>query len=240
MPSAVHIHTVDLPSQSLTKGHQPTNSLLITQVPRSFFQPVILEALRDYFAVYGEINQWVPLSFFSRIIVVYYNEDSAEQAKCNCDPLIIQPTHATPTTLRVFRADSMPLSSPSSVTSDEHYLKPPPLEKNFLISPPGSPPVGWEPIREDPPNTATLAEDLVTALKKLQLRGKRGSREVLLEPEDGVGVGVYVEDADGYDSDGDGEGDDQEMDWDYGTPSPARLRWKPMPTAMPPMSMTLR
>lgn len=105
-----------------------------------------------------------------------------------------------------------------------------------MISPPGSPPVGWEPIREDPPNRATLAEDLIAALKKLQLRERHGNREVLLEPEEGVGVGVYVEDADGSD----GEEDGDELDWEYGTPSPAHLRWKPAPTSMPPMPITLR
>lgn len=45
----------------------------------------------------------------------------------------------------------------------------PPLDKNFLISPPGSPPVGWEQIKEDPPNTETLAADLMSALQDLQL-----------------------------------------------------------------------
>jgi len=126
-----------------------------------------------------------------------------------------------------------------SPPSDDNFLRPPPLEKNFLISPPGSPPVGWEPIREDPPNRATLAEDLITALKKLQLRERHGGREVLLEPEEGVGVGVYVEDADETDSEGDGE---EELDWEYGSLSPARsgLRWRPAPTAMPPMPFTLR
>jgi len=123
-----------------------------------------------------------------------------------------------------------------SPPSDDHFLRPPPVEKNFLISPPGSPPVGWEPIREEPPNRATLAEDLISALKKLQLRERHGGREVLLEPEDGVGVGVYVEDADETDS----EDDEEEIDWEYGSVSPARLRWKPAPTAMPPMPLTLR
>ncbi|KAH7890061.1 Calcipressin [Phlebopus sp. FC_14] len=238
MPSAVSISTLSVQMQTEQKGASPTNSLLITQVPRAFFEPLILEALRDYFAVYGEINQWVPIASFSRIILVYYNEESVEQAKRNSDPLIIQPAHSVPTILRVYRAEPNPIITHSFPTSDDHFLRPPPLEKNFLISPPGSPPVGWEQIREDPPNTATLADDLIAALKKLQLREKRGTREVLLEPEEGVGVGVYVEDADSGESDGDGEG--IEMDWEYGTPSPARMRWKPVPTALPPMSMTLR
>lgn len=68
------------------------------------------------------------------------------------------------------------------------------------------------------------------------MRERHGNREVLLEPEEGVGVGVYVEDADGIDS----EEDEEELDWAYGAVSPARLRWRPAPTAMPPMPITLR
>ena len=92
MPS-ISIISVDTPLQVPPKGLEATNTLLITQVPRDFFQPMILEALRDFFSLYGEINQWAPLSCFSRIILVYYHEDSAEQAKRNCDPLTIQPSH---------------------------------------------------------------------------------------------------------------------------------------------------
>lgn len=44
-------------------------------------------------------------------------------------------------------------------------------DRNFLISPPGSPPVGWEPIREDPPNRDTLADDLIRALGALRDSG---------------------------------------------------------------------
>lgn len=233
---------------------EPTNTLVITQVPRNFFQPIILQALRDFFAVYGEIMHWVPISSFARILLVYHDVGPAEQAKASSDPLVIQPDHGyissllsihacrliahfcrAPTVLRVYRAEPHRPLSPQ--TPDDQFLKPPPLERNFLISPPGSPPVGWEPIREDPPNSRTLAEDLVTALNRLKCREKHGNREVLLEPEDGIGVGVYVEDCDSMESD---EDDDSEMDFDYGTPNPSRMRWKPVPTAMPPMPVMLR
>ncbi|KAF0554864.1 Calcipressin-domain-containing protein [Gigaspora margarita] len=46
------------------------------------------------------------------------------------------------------------------------YLKVPEFEKNLLISPPGSPPVGWVQSREDRPNSTTLSDDLVHALAK--------------------------------------------------------------------------
>lgn len=110
------------------------------------------------------------------------------------------------------------------------------MEKNFLISPPGSPPVGWEPIREDPPNSTPLAADLVIALRKLQLQreSKRNSVEVLIEPEDGPGIGIYVEDCDA-DTNDDAMEEDEE-NWVYGQPSP-RMQFRPIPTALPPMSV---
>jgi hypothetical protein len=112
---------------------------------------------------------------------------------------------------------------------EANYLRPPALEKNFLISPPGSPPVGWVPIREDPPNPTPLADDLIAALRKLQQHKRSSTLEVLLEPNEGAGVGVYVQDCDGQDE------DDMEQDWAYGEPSPARIKWKPVATALPPM-----
>ncbi|KAI5984191.1 Calcipressin [Pisolithus marmoratus] len=214
---------------------QPTNSLIITQVPLNFFEPIILRALREYFTVYGEIVHWVPISCLSRILLVYNDVESVEQAKANSDPLVIRPAHGAQSILRVYRAEPNPPISPSSPTSDDRLLKPPPLEKNFLISPPGSPPVGWEQIREEPPNSAALAEDLIAALHKLKCREKRGSREVLLEPEDGIGVGVYVEDCDGDEPDD----EDKEVEREYGTPNPSLMHWKPVPTALPPVPVAL-
>ncbi|KAK7035888.1 Calcipressin [Favolaschia claudopus] len=217
---------------------QKTNTLAITSIPKEFFaQPLLLNVLKSHFASYGRINRWVPLPGFGRIIVVYTHEDNAEEAKIRCDPIILEQTQdRSQITLRVYRADSNPLlpTDTDDVVPEANYLRPPEVEKNFLISPPGSPPIGWEPIREDPPNATPLAEDLVAALQKLQLREKhRSGIEVLIEPEEGdAGVGICVQDCDADDEDS-----SDEEGWVYGESAPARAKWRPMATALPPMSM---
>ena len=121
-------------------------------------------------------------------------------------------------TLRVFRADPNPLilRGERSCIPQSNYLQPPAIEKNFLISPPGSPPIGWEPVKEDPPSTSPLAEDLVQALRQLQTFSEQPAF-------DGSGVGVYVEDYDANHS----RMDISEEDWVYGESAPAREKWRP-------------
>ena len=136
--------------------------------------------------------------------------------------------------IRVYRGDRTHIIEAPAEGPDPKYLRPPDIEKNFLISPPGSPPEGWEPIKEDPPNSVPLADDLIAALRKLQLaeRAQHGSNiEVLVHPEDGAGIGVYVEDCDGEAL----AGPEGEEDWEYGDDNPSRMRWKPTPTSMPPV-----
>ncbi|KAL0947676.1 hypothetical protein HGRIS_013764 [Hohenbuehelia grisea] len=217
---------------------QKTNSLVITSLPKSFFQLPVLDALREHFSSFGEINQWVPLPGFCRIIVVYELEDDAELAKQHCDPMDIDTSSdGSKITLRVYRADSNPLLTRDAFgvrqVADQDFLRPPALEKNFLISPPGSPPVGWEPIKEDPPNSMPLASDIIAALHRLQVQERRrDSIEVLLDPEE-AGVGVYVVDCDGADDD---DAETREEDWVYGQPTPLQQKWRPIATAMPPMN----
>ena len=241
-----------------------TNSLAVTSLPKSFFSQLILDMLRDHFDSFGPVNQWVPLPGFSRILVVYEHEDHAELAKVTSDPIILPASkeqcvtpsfhapassqffHSGEIALRVYRADPNPLipagfardfqngSHPRPWLPQSNYLAPPAIEKNFLISPPGSPPVGWEPIREDPPNSTPLAEDLMCALQRLHLV-ESGGVEQLLHPDECGGVGVYVEDFDIISSN---EVEIQDHDWVYGETMPTRDRWnvRIMPTAMPPIS----
>lgn len=50
---------------------------------------------------------------------------------------------------------------------EKRHLKAPKAQKMFFISPPPSPPVGWEMRHEGPPNKDVHAEDLASALAKL-------------------------------------------------------------------------
>lgn len=70
--------------------------------------------------------------------------------------------------LRIYRGNVTPLDIVRNRRLRDR-LDVPQTDKNFLISPPGSPPVGWEQVREDPPNLDTLADDLVRALESLSM-----------------------------------------------------------------------
>lgn len=84
--------TSSIPSSpsSQTLCTERTNSLIVAQVPPLFFHPLVIDVMRHHFATFGEINQWVPLSSFGRIMVVYKDEDDAERAKLQSDPLILE------------------------------------------------------------------------------------------------------------------------------------------------------
>ncbi|PPQ82377.1 hypothetical protein CVT25_008338 [Psilocybe cyanescens] len=211
---------------------EPTNTLAVTSLPKSFFDPLILAMLRDHFSSFGDINQWVPLPGFGRVIIVYESDHHAELAKSRSDPIIVDGAFdSSQTVLRVYRADPNPLipRGERSWIPTTSYLKPPAIEKNFLISPPGSPPVGWEQIKEDPPNATPLAEDLIQALRKLQTYDDHPAFEQLLDPMDGSGVGVYVEDCDAH-----LRFEISDEQWVYGETAPAREKWRLFATSMPP------
>ena len=97
----------------------------------------------------------------------------------------------------------------SAIFKSPFHLRPPMPERNFLISPPGSPPVGWEQTHEEPPNEVHLAEDLQRAFEQLRVRREPEDRDredaggmsgdmsenedgILLIPEGEAGVGMRV------------------------------------------------
>jgi len=60
---------------------------------------------------------------------------------------------------------------PTSIEPKDEHLNLPDAGKLFFISPPPSPPHGWEMKLEDAPNKQVHAEDLAEALAKLHHRG---------------------------------------------------------------------
>ncbi|WVQ86024.1 hypothetical protein IAT38_008192 [Cryptococcus sp. DSM 104549] len=202
-----------------------TNTLALLLPHPTLFAPPILTLLRQHYEHYGPIAHWAPVRGFGRAIVVYEREEDAEMAKREGDWLRLDVggsgeaaagvdgvDKASPTEL-VLRLHYLPptILNPDPATT---HLAPPALPHNFLISPPGSPPEGWEPIAEDAPNTVILPEDLQRALESLELNGsgrRDDGREVIV---DEGGVVVQVEDTEktrleNEGENGDGDGDER-------------------------------
>lgn len=222
---------------------QRTNTLIIAQMPPEFFEPAVLAALRDHFSLFGAVHSWAPIRAFNRTILVYHSEDAAESAKLQCDNLELNIWPGSPpVVLRVFRAEPTTISPPTT-GPEGRFLCPPEISKNFLISPPGSPPVGWEQVHEDPPNATPLAVDLIAALRDLQLRDRRtgpSGPELVLDSsgdgEGGPGITVYVEDCV---DEGEQMREVEEDEWVYGETNSVRAAWRPPVTARPPMAVSV-
>jgi len=228
-------------TMSPLSAQAPTNTLILTNLPLECFSIAWLTTLRKVFESHGEIHTWTPLKVFRRAIVIFWRPEDAESAKRQLDGLILPSD--PPAQIRVYRTENTPSSvlCPDLTIDpncpDPYHLAPPKIEKNFLISPPGSPPVGWEPVKEDPPNPSPLAADLISALTKLQIQQsrRRSSTEILFDPSDateGVGIMVYVEDCD---SDGEMASSSDDDDWERRRIHEASNRFRIAPTSLPPL-----
>lgn len=177
-------------------SQEASNSLILVHVPKEVFTyPALAASLLDLLYAFGNLASWTPLPSFQRALIVYEEIEGARRAKEALDklslPLInedstseeildettkIEDTPAdalddsSKNTLRAFYGPMTVVSIPGDGNEDGH-LAVPATDRNFLISPPGSPPIGWEPIKEDPPNRETLADDLIRALGSLRDKG---------------------------------------------------------------------
>lgn len=154
-----------------------TNTLILSNLPVEFFIPHICSLLLSLLNTYGPMVRWTPLPSVGRAVVVFEDAEGAALAKAGLDRLVLPFEDSDVQGVErasdeddgtILRAVFGPLTDPAA---EPETLAVPTTDKNFLISPPGSPPVGWEPIREDPPNRDTLAEDLMKALADLRDTG---------------------------------------------------------------------
>ncbi|GAA5844279.1 hypothetical protein JCM11251_003750 [Rhodosporidiobolus azoricus] len=152
-----------------------TNTLLLVLPPVLLSEPSssqLLPLFQAHFASYGNLVSWTPLLNLGRVVAVYEDDEGASEAKGEMDGFVWEEEHergdepAQP--LRVFYGPRFTISHISRLSGSTTHtpggcLRPqtdhesvlltvPSSGKNFLISPPGSPPVGWEQIAEEEPN----------------------------------------------------------------------------------------
>lgn len=139
----------------------PSNTLIVTNLnSKEIFLPSNLLTIKDLINTTATIHTWAPLKSFSRIIVSFYDVDAAIRIKQILDNESIMGSVA-----KVY------FGSPTSIEPKDEHLNLPDAGKLFFISPPPSPPHGWEMKLEDAPNKQVHADDLAEALAKLHGRG---------------------------------------------------------------------
>ncbi|KAI1117445.1 Calcipressin-domain-containing protein [Nemania sp. NC0429] len=142
----------------LTQPAPPTNTLLITNLDDlDIFRPDNLQTIRGLIETTAPIYTWSPLKSFRRIVVSFLDEQAAIKVRSIWDGESIMGERC-----RVYFGQPTPLD-----LAKNNHLPLPDAGKLFFISPPPSPPHGWEMRLEDAPNKLVHAEDLAEALAKL-------------------------------------------------------------------------
>ncbi|OLN92144.1 Calcipressin-like protein [Colletotrichum chlorophyti] len=157
----------------LVQPTPPSNTLLFTNLnDLSVFRPDNLQTIRDLISKTAPIHSFAPLKSFRRIVVSFFSEDDAIAVRRIWDGEAVMGER-----VRVY------FGQPTPVEITDRHLTLPDAGKLFFISPPPSPPHGWEMRLEDAPNKMVHAEDLAEALAKLNHRPS--GIETPISPVDG-------------------------------------------------------
>lgn len=135
----------------------PTSTLILTNLPTRLFLADDMAILRDRVEQIADVSKWITLKSFTRVIVSFFTINDASRVR---ERMQTQEVHGN--IIYIYYGNSMSID-----TIKAGHLQVPELEKNWLISPPGSPPVGWTQVREDAPNSQMLHTDLLEALDRL-------------------------------------------------------------------------
>ncbi|KAK2596234.1 hypothetical protein QQS21_006326 [Conoideocrella luteorostrata] len=150
--------TLDLSNlPPLVQPTPPSNTLLFTGLNNlDIFRPDNLERIRGLVAKTAPIHAFAPLKSFRRIVISFFDIDAALAVRSIWDGESVVGDRC-----RVY------FGQQTNVEARDEHLALPDAGKLFFISPPPSPPHGWEVRLEDAPNKLVHAEDLATALSKL-------------------------------------------------------------------------
>ncbi|KAI6245529.1 hypothetical protein HI914_06462 [Erysiphe necator] len=151
--------TIDLSSLPPLNIPSPaSNTLIITNIENSLvFRNENLLTVKALIHNLTPIHSWAPLKSFRRIIVSFFDINSAIQIR-----QLIESEAMLGERCKVY------FGHPTPIEAKEAHLNLPDAGKLFFISPPPSPPHGWENRLEDAPNKQVVAEDLAKALKNIR------------------------------------------------------------------------
>jgi len=151
------LEQLDLAARQEAAGCKDPKSLIVTNVDHSVFvDSLAKEDFESRFLAYEADIAFYYIRTFRRVRVDFSCHAVAAKAKAKLDAALVGQNTVHCYWLRV--------SGPGQ-GQDSLFLAPPPLEKQFLISPPCSPPVGWEQPREARPNPVDY--DLLAAMAQL-------------------------------------------------------------------------
>ncbi|EFX73053.1 hypothetical protein DAPPUDRAFT_215632 [Daphnia pulex] len=167
----------DLSSGENKEGELLATSLIVTNLPNElFFQQELKTELEALFRTFDETATFHYLRSFRRARVDFSSNSIATKARVHL--------HHTPFGDSVMNCffGQPPLINKNS----QQFLQIPPPVRQFLISPPASPPVGWAPAPESGP---VVNFDLLSAIASLG----PGDKHELLPPTDNQpGIVVHV------------------------------------------------
>jgi len=173
-PASLHIDLSSIPP--LITPAPPTNTLLITNLlDPAIFAPQTLDDIKALINSSAPLHSFSPLKSLRRIIASFHSTDDAIRIRQLLDGQPIMGDR-----VRIYFGEATPIE-----VTDQH-LQAPKSQKLFFISPPPSPPFGWEIRDEEPPNKEVHADDLAAALATLHAKpGPRGDLEFKDNSEEG-------------------------------------------------------
>jgi len=119
------------------KRELPT-SIIIKDVPKEIYENIDMKT--NFSNMFEQIDPNVRIDFlkgFQRVRVVFTQPEHATAAK-----LLVEHHEFNGRKMKAYFAQNIKLTK-TTHQDEEGHLTLPPLEKQFLISPPTSPPVGW-------------------------------------------------------------------------------------------------
>ncbi|XP_012264198.1 protein sarah isoform X2 [Athalia rosae] len=139
----------------LVRDEDLPTSVIVTNVdPRVFKDAQIRSGIETLFKQFGEDATFQYFRSFRRMRVNYSSPSAAAHARIQ-----LHQTRYGETDINCYFAQPV-----TPIDMEDQHLHPPAPTKQFLISPPASPPIGWEPREEGEP---LVNHDLLAAIANL-------------------------------------------------------------------------